>query len=109
MNPEAASEYFDLSDYVGLLRRRWLTIAAVACIGLVAAAAYVVIGPKQYTGTVLVQVNALPSNANAVGGRTGGPVNMDNEAQVAQSASVAEIVKRSMHSPLSLADVERNI
>ncbi len=109
MNPPAASDYFDLHDYLGLLRRRWLTIAALACIGVAAAAGYVVLGPKQYTGTVLIQVNALPSNANAVGGRTGGPVNMDNEAQVVQSTAVTSVVKSAMHSPLRLADIAQNI
>jgi capsular polysaccharide biosynthesis protein/Mrp family chromosome partitioning ATPase len=109
MNPQAAPDYFELSDYAGVLRRRWRRIAACALAGLVLAAAYVVAGPKTYTATVLVQVNALPNNANAVGGRTGGPVNMDNEAQSVRSIAVAQIVKAHLNSPQSAADLAQTI
>jgi Mrp family chromosome partitioning ATPase len=104
-----APDYFELSDYTGVLRRRWRRIAAAGLAGLVLAAAYVFLAPKTYTGTVLVQVNALPNNANAVGGRTGGPVNMDNEAQAAHSLAVAAIVKSRLHSSLSETDISQNL
>src|SRR6266567_1022062 len=109
MNPQAAPDYFELADYASVLRRRWRTVAVWAVIGLVLAGAYLVVGPKKYTATVLVQVNALPDNANAVGGRTGGPVNMDNEGQSVQSAAVASIVKARTHNPLSVTDLVRHI
>ena len=109
MNPQAAPDYFELSDYVSVLRRRWRTVAVWAAVGLVLAALYLEAGPKKYTSTVLVLVNALPNNANAVGGRTGGPVNMDNEGQAVQSAAVASIVKARIHSPLSVSDLARHI
>ena len=109
MNPGAAQDYFELSDYTSVLRRRWRRIAACALAGLLLAAAYVVVGPKTYTATVLVQVNALPNNANAVGGRTGGPVNMDNEAQSVRSLAVAQIVKSKLGSTQSAADIAQNI
>jgi Mrp family chromosome partitioning ATPase/capsular polysaccharide biosynthesis protein len=109
MNVQAAPDYFELSDYTGVLRRRWRRIAAVAVAGAALAAAYVVLAPKTYTATVLVQVNALPNNANAVGGRTGGPVNMDNEAQSVRSLAVAAIVRSRLHSSLSAADISQNI
>src|SRR5262249_26094565 len=109
MNPGAAQDYFELSDYTSVLRRRWRRIAACALAGLLLAAAYVVVGPKTYTATVLVQVNALPNNANAVGGRTGGPVNMDNEGQSVRSLAVAQIVKSKLASTQSAADIAQNI
>lgn len=109
MNLQAAPDYFELSDYVSVLRRRWRTIIAAAVAGLVLAGAFYYLGPRKYTATVLVQVNALPNNANAVGGRTGGPVNMDNEGQAVQSAAVASIVKSHLHSPLSVTDLIRHI
>jgi capsular polysaccharide biosynthesis protein/Mrp family chromosome partitioning ATPase len=109
MNPQAAPDYFELSDYVTVLRRRWRTIAVWAVAGLVLAGLYLVVGPKKYTATVLVQVNALPNNANAVGGRTGGPVNMDNEGQAVQSAAVVAIVQERIHSTLSVTDLVRHI
>ena len=109
MNPPAAPDYFELSDYTTVLRRRWRRIAVVTLAGVVLAAAYVFLAPKTYTATVLVQVNALPNNANAVGGRTGGPVNMDNEAQSVRSLAVAKLVKKRLQSPLSETDLSNNI
>ena len=109
MNLQTAPDYFELSDYLSVLRRRWRTVAVMTLIGVVLAGLYLVAGPKKYTATVLVQVNALPNNANAVGGRTGGPVNMDNEGQAVQSAAVASIVKARIHSPLSVTDLVRHI
>jgi Mrp family chromosome partitioning ATPase len=104
-----APDYFELSDYTGVLRRRWRRIAAVGLAGLALAAAYVFLAPKTYTGSVLVQVNALPNNANAIGGRTGGPVNMDNEAQTVRSLAVAAIVQSVLHSSRSPTDISRNL
>jgi len=109
MNSGTAQDYFELSDYTGVLRRRWRRIAVAGCAGLALAAAYVVLGPKTYTATALVQVNALPNNANAVGGRTGGPVNMDNEAQSVRSLGVAQVVKSHLRSPESAAGIAQNI
>jgi Mrp family chromosome partitioning ATPase len=112
MNIQAAPdapEYFELSDYTGVLRRRWRRIATVGLAGLVLAAAYVFLAPKTYAASVLVQVNALPNNANAVGGRTGGPVNMDNEAQAVHSLAVASMIKSFLHSSQSPTDISQNL
>jgi len=112
MNLQAAPDapdYFELSDYTRVLRRRWRRIAAAGLVGLALAAAYVYLAPKTYTGTVLVQVNALPNNANAVGGRTGGPVNMDNEAQTVHSLAVASRLKSVLNSPQSPTDISQNL
>src|SRR5258705_14016164 len=109
MNPPAAPDYFELSDYTTVLRRRWRRIAVVTLAGVVLAAAYVFLAPKTYTATVLVQVNALPNNANAVGGRTGGPANLDNEAPSRRSLAVANLVKKRLGSPLSAIDLSTNI
>jgi len=109
MNMQAAPDYFELADYTSVLRRRMKSIVTFAILGVVLSGAYVVLAHKTYTATVLVQVNALPNNANAVGGRTGGPVNMDNEAQSVHSAAVAAIVKSHLHSPLSLTAISNNI
>jgi len=106
---QPGSEYFDLSDYVGVLRRRWTLILAFTLIGLVLGGAYYYITPKKYAATVLVQVNALPSNANQLGGRTGGPVNMDNEAQIVVSAKVVSIVRAKLKSPLGVTGLAKQL
>ncbi len=109
MSLPAAPDYFELSDYTAVLRRRWRSIAALTCLGIVLAVGYLAAALPVYSATVLIQVNALPNNANAVGGRTAGPVNMDNEGQFLQSVAVAAVVRASMHSSLSLAAIEKNI
>ncbi|MHB1430679.1 MAG: Wzz/FepE/Etk N-terminal domain-containing protein [Streptosporangiaceae bacterium] len=109
MTAKAGSEYFGVSEYLGTLRRRWLTIVIVTVIGAALAAGYYVVSPKTYSASVLIQVNALPTDANAVGGRTGGPVNMDDEAQIVQSAQVGQILKAELHSPLSIQQLAKDI
>src|SRR5215469_6785556 len=109
MNMQAAPDYFELADYTSVLRRRMKSNVTFAILGLVLAGAYVYLAPKTYAAAVLVQVNALPNNANAVGGRTGGPVNMDNEAQALHSLAVASRIKSSLHSSQSPTDISQNL
>jgi capsular polysaccharide biosynthesis protein/Mrp family chromosome partitioning ATPase len=109
MTAQPVSEYFELADYLGVLRRRWLMIAAVTLAGLVLGTAYYYVAPRVYTASVLIQVNALPTNANALGGRTGGPVNMDNEGQIVQSATVAEIAQSKLHTSMTISTLLKDI
>ena len=86
------SDSFEVTDYAGVLRRRWWIVFGLACLGTLAAAAYVAVTPKSYTATSSVQVTANAANVNNVAGsrtNTGPTVNMDNEAQVVQSTTVA--------------------
>ncbi len=103
------SDYFEIADYVGVLRRRWAIIVAFTLIGIVLAGAYYSVAPRTYTASILVQVNALPTDANALGGRTGGPINMDNEGQIVESATIASIVNAKLHSSLSIADLVKKV
>src|ERR1700722_2448639 len=109
MTMSPGSDYFDLADYAGVLRRRWLMIVSFFVSGLLLAGASYVVAPRVYSSTVLIQVNALPTNANAVGGRTGGPVNMDNEAPILQSATVGAIAKANLGSQLTVANLLRDV
>ena len=93
-------ESLELSDYLGVLRRRWWIVVVLAVVGAGLAGAYVKVAPKSYTATALVQVNPVSSNATAAAGRTSGAVNMDNEAQIAQSNTVASAAAQALHSPL---------
>ena len=99
---------YEMSDYSGVIRRRWWIVLLAACIGLAAAGLYVAAGHKTYSASALVQVNALPSNtgsstgSNATGARTAGSVNMDNQAQLVQSAIVAALANKQLHSSLTL-------
>src|SRR5215469_15550372 len=109
MTVQPGSDYFELADYLGVLRRRWLMVLALTVAGTALAGAYYYLAPRSYAATALLQVNALQNNANALGGRTSGPVNMDNEAQIAQSATVAAIAKPKLHSPLSVTGLLKDV
>jgi capsular polysaccharide biosynthesis protein len=98
MTAKAEPDYFELSDYTGVLSRHWLTIAMLAMIGLILAGAVYVVSPKTYTSTVLVEVSPLPADANFLGGHIGGGIVMDNEAQIVKSAAVVAKVASDIHS-----------
>jgi capsular polysaccharide biosynthesis protein len=100
---------FELADYLGVLRRRWWIAVLLAAVGLLGSAAYVKVAPKEYTATAAVYVSATAANNNQALGRTSGPVNMDNEAQIAQSQSVAVLAARQLHSPLSPQDLVKKV
>ena len=104
MNAVQQPDSFEAADYIGVLRRRWWIVLVCAIIGLVAAFGYVTVAPKTYTATA--SVNVVPTAADqtnvVAGSRTSGAtVNLDTEAQVVQSTTVAVIAGRTMHSPLT--------
>jgi uncharacterized protein involved in exopolysaccharide biosynthesis/Mrp family chromosome partitioning ATPase len=100
MSVSTRPEYFELTDYLDVVRRRWRIVVIWACVGALAGVGYAKLAPKTYTASALVQVQILPNNANQAFGRTSGPLNMDNEAQFAQSATVAAAAAKALHSPL---------
>src|SRR5215471_15941548 len=109
MTAKAGPDYYDLSDYTGVLARRWFAIVAFAMVGLILAGAYYVVSPKSYTSTVLVEVSRLPATANDLGGQIGGGVSMDNEAQIAKSAAVVSIVANRIHSTLPIGALIKDV
>jgi capsular polysaccharide biosynthesis protein/Mrp family chromosome partitioning ATPase len=96
----SGTDSFELADYLGPLRRRWRVVLVLTCLGVVAAGAYYKTAPRTYTATAAVYVNATAANNNAALGRTGGPVNMDNEAQIVQSQTVATLAAKRLRSSL---------
>ena len=92
-----------LSDYTGTLRRRWWLILLCAAVGLVGAVGYYKTAHKEYIATATVYVTGSSSTANEVAnGRTSGTVNLDTEAQVVQSAAVAQGAAKLMHATVPL-------
>jgi len=108
---------YELSEYGRVLRRRWWVVLLVTLIGVGVAGAYLAVAHKTYTADVLVQVNTVPSGsstasgatANQTSGRTNTSINMDNEAQLAQSMTVASLANQKLHSSLALPDLVKNI
>lgn len=109
MTASARPDSMELADYLGVLRRRWWIVALLVVVGAGAGAAYAKVAPKTYSASVLIEVTALPNNANSVSGRTGGNVNMDNEAQVATSTEVSAIAARTLHDGVSAQTLSKDV
>src|SRR6516165_3203551 len=91
-------------DSSGVLRRRWPIAVAGALIGVVAALAYVAVAPKTYIATAAVYPRLTGANVGngLQGTRTSNSqVNLDTEAQIITSGTVAGLAANMMHSPLS--------
>jgi len=103
MEQSSQPEPLELSDYLAAIRRRWATIALAGFLGLAAAIAYTVLAPKTYTATAAVFVTGSTGGATQIiNGRTTGVVDLDTEAQIVQSAAVAQIARQILHSPRSV-------
>ena len=105
MSVSPVPESFEFADYLGVLRRRWLVVVVFTCLGLAAAGAYVAIAHKEYTATASVNVTATGSagsqNGAVAGGRTSSAVNLDTEAQIVQSSTVAAMAARAIHATVT--------
>src|ERR1022692_3328676 len=91
---------FEVIDYLRVLRRRGWIAFGLACVGVLAAAAYLSVAPKAYTATASVSVSPNAANSQQIAGSrvAGQTVNMDNEAQLVQSNSVAALAAKALHS-----------
>jgi capsular polysaccharide biosynthesis protein/MinD-like ATPase involved in chromosome partitioning or flagellar assembly len=99
-------EDLQLVDYTRVLRRRWWLIVVFAIIGTLASVGYYKISHKAYIATASVYVTATGGTANQVAnGRTSGAVNLDTEAQVVQSATVAQAAAKLMHATDSVQEL----
>jgi capsular polysaccharide biosynthesis protein len=103
MSYTSGPEDLQLIDYTGVLRRRWWLILTCAVIGMLVGIAYLKAVHKVYTSTASVYVTATSGTTNQVAaGRTTGAVNLDTQAQVVQSSSVAQAAAKMMHATDSI-------
>ncbi len=110
MTDSVSSQPYELSDYLSVLRRKWAMILAWTVIGVLAAAAYLVVGPKAYTATASVYVTTNAANSQGLlGSKTTTVVNMDNEAQIVMSTSVSNHAVRRLDSKLSPIELLRRV
>ncbi|MET8864210.1 Wzz/FepE/Etk N-terminal domain-containing protein [Nonomuraea sp. NPDC004580] len=88
----------DLDAHLSLLRRRWLILVGCVVVGGTAALALLRLVPAAYTATtqVLVQPLGIGEPGNQVTARQREALNLDTEAQVAQSAVVAARAARTL-------------
>ena len=93
-------DFLELADYTGVLRRRgWIALALAGLGGLVSVV-YLAVAPASYQATADVYVTPNSANQNVVLGSKGTStaVNMDNEAQIVESNTVAVLAARTLHS-----------
>ncbi|MFB4279233.1 Wzz/FepE/Etk N-terminal domain-containing protein [Nonomuraea sp. MTCD27] len=88
----------DLDEHLSLLRRRWLLLVGCVVFGGTAGLALMRLTPPSYTATtqVLVMPIGPQEPANQVTNRQREALNLDTEAQVAQSAVVAARAARTL-------------
>ena len=114
MSMPQEADSFEFAGYLGVLRRRWWVVVVLACVGIVAAGAYIATSPKGYTATATVNVTATGVSQNqgsgaVAGGRTNSAVNLDTEVQIVQSSSVAALAARDLRTSLTPAALVKNI
>lgn len=98
MSNTSGPEDVQVVDYMGVLRRRWRWIVAATLVGTLGAVGYYLVAHKVYTATASVYVSATAGTANQVAnGRTTGAVNLDTEAQIVESVTVAQAAAKLMH------------
>ncbi len=99
-----------VADYGAMLRRRWWVLALGAVVGLLLAVEVLVLSTKTYTSTagVLVSPTGVDS-ASVAGGRTGGEINLDTEAQLLKSVDVATRAKALLKVPDEPRDLAANV
>ena len=114
MGVSQEADSFEFAGYLGVLRRRWWIILVLACVGILAAGAYI----AQVTqgihrdghGQRHRDRDQPESGQGAVaGGRTNSAVNLDTEVQIVQSSSVAAIAASDLHTSLTPQALVKNI
>ena len=107
------ADSFEFAGYLGVLRRRWWVVLVSACVGILVAGAYIAQAPKAYTATATVNVTptgvSQTQGGAVAGGRTNNAVNLDTEAQIVKSSSVAAIAARALHTPLTPTALLKNV
>ncbi|MPZ27109.1 MAG: lipopolysaccharide biosynthesis protein [Micromonosporaceae bacterium] len=88
MEPTHPAAY-GASDSLAVLRHRWWLVALVTGLGLAAAGGWLHARPPVWESATSVLVHPAGQDANVVGGRTQGEVNLDTEAQLVRSTAVA--------------------
>jgi len=98
-------------DYTGVLRRRWRIVVALTGIGVVGVFGYLKVTPPSYSATAAVDVATTGADHNnqVAMGRTSGAINLDTEAQIVTSGTVAEAAGHLMHSPQTSSQLGKEV
>lgn len=110
MNPVQRPDSY-AGDYFGLLRRRWWIVVALTCVGVVGAFGYIAVTPASYAATAAVYVatTGAQHNNQVANSRSFGAIDLDTEAQIVTSGTVAGAAGHQMHSTQSAAELAKRI
>jgi capsular polysaccharide biosynthesis protein len=113
MNSDQRPDSIEVVDYTHVLRRRWPIVVVTTIICLIGAVAYTFAAPKVYTATaqVYVSVTGADNAQQLANSRTAGSgtVNLDTEAQIVTSGTVATLAGKMMHSSLTAYDLSKDV
>ncbi|MFC4783457.1 Wzz/FepE/Etk N-terminal domain-containing protein [Nocardioides sp. MAHUQ-72] len=99
----------DLGDYVALVRRRWTWVVGCVLAGLALASLYLATASATYVSTAKVLVEDTGPAATAEGARTNDSINLDTEAQLVKSETVASRAKDMLNTELSPVALSRHV
>lgn len=101
---------YDLGDYLGMARRNWWVLVVCMVIGVVAAFGYTKTEAKVYESTTSVQVQPTAlDGTNSTGGRTSGAINLDTQAQLVTSLSVATEAAKLLQTTTAPTDLAKQV
>ncbi|BDZ48174.1 hypothetical protein GCM10025867_04150 [Frondihabitans sucicola] len=102
-----------LSDYIRIIRRRWLTIVVFTLVGLLAAGTYALLAPKSYVSSTRLFVNVQSSESNSavdiVQGSSAAQQKVRSYADVVTSAGVLEPVIKDLHLDTSVQQLASRV
>ncbi|HKD97666.1 MAG TPA: Wzz/FepE/Etk N-terminal domain-containing protein [Micromonosporaceae bacterium] len=100
---------YDLGDYLGMARRNWWVLIVCMVLGVGAAFAYTQTEAKVFESTTSVQVQPTALDGNPTGGRTNGTINLDTQAQLVTSLSVASEAQKLLETTTSPKDLAKQV
>ena len=80
----------DVGDYVSLVRRRWTWVLGSVLVCAALATMFLSVAEQTFVSSSKVLVKSTVGTSSAVGDRTNDAINLDTEAQLVTSESVAE-------------------
>lgn len=98
-------------DLLGMARRHWWLVLLMVGAGLLGAGQFTGMQKKVYESATSVLVSPLGNgqDANSTSGRTKGDINLDNEAQLVTSTTVATGARELMRSQSQPDDLARSV
>jgi len=97
----------EFSQYGEVFRRRWGLVVLGLLLGIILSLTALAVLPKTYQSTASVLVAATGENGSVENGRTSSTLNLDTEAQIVTSSSVAALAAKDLGGSESSRDLAK--